>query len=44
MREGANRLKGQIAKVMETDEKTMTGTCGEIVKTVLAESWKIRNF
>ena len=32
-----NRLREQIARVLETDEKKMTRTWREMLKTVLAE-------
>ena len=38
MGRGANRLKEQIARVLEADDKQMTRIWDEILKTVLAES------
>ena len=34
---GVNKLREQIARILETDEKKMTRTWREMLKTVLAE-------
>ena len=38
MREGVNKLREQIARVLKLDEKNMTRTWRKMLKTVLAES------
>ena len=38
MRGGANKLREQIARVLETNEKKVTRTWREMIKTLLAES------
>ena len=41
MGEDANRVKEQITRVLETNEKKMTRTYKEMFKTVFAESENI---